>query len=129
MENSNDHKTKIKNIDKNLSKRHIELDPKGYFIIKIDQNKKTIIVEHYLNNINKDGLAIDPKTKQPIKCNKKETRKYNKIFMGSTAKEVGILITEMNHNLISKHDHSLYLARELEKAQLCIINNCDYVQD
>ena len=36
-------KDKLEIIDKNLSKRHINLDPNGYFIIKIDFSEEKII--------------------------------------------------------------------------------------
>ena len=39
-------------IDDNLSNRYIDLDPNGYFIIKVDLVENKIILEHYLNNIN-----------------------------------------------------------------------------
>ena len=42
-------KDKLEIIDKNLSKRHINLDPNGYFIIKIDFSEEKLILEHYLN--------------------------------------------------------------------------------
>ena len=115
--------------DKKLSKRDIVLDPYGYFIIKIDQIKKQIIVEHYLNNIDSKGIALDPLTNKPIQCDKKNKRQYNKIFEGNTAKEIGILITEKNKNLISKYDHALYLGRELQKAEECLLKNNEYIQD
>jgi len=115
--------------DKKLSKRDIVLDPYGYFIIKIDQIKKQIIVEHYLNNIDSKGIALDPLTNKPIQCDKENKRQYNKIFEGNTAKEVGILITEKNKNLISKLDHALYIGRELQKAEECILKNDEYIQD
>ena len=118
-----------KNIDKELSKRNINLDPKGYFLIKIDLIKKKIIVEHYLNKINKKGVAIDPDTNMPITCREENKRKYNKIFIGNTAKEVGILISEKEDNLISKIDHALYIGRELQKAEECIMKNLEYIQD
>ena len=118
-----------KNIDKELSKRNIKLDPKGYFLIKVDLIKKKIIVEHYLNNINKKGLAIDPDTNMPITCRDENIRQYNKIFIGNTAKEVGILLSEKEENLISKLDHALYLGRELQKAEECIMKNLEYIQD
>ena len=120
---------KRKNIDKELSKRNINLDPNGYFLIKIDQAKKQIIVEHYLNKINKKGLAIDPDTNKPITCSKENVRKYNKKFFGNTAKEVGILLTEKEEGLISKIDHALYLGRELQKAEECIAKSLEYIQD
>ena len=120
---------KIKDIDKKLSKRNIDLDPNGYFLIKIDLTNKKIIVEHYLNKINKSGIAIDPDTNMPITCKDENIRKYNKIFIGDTAKEVGILLSEKEESLISKLDHALYLGRELQKAEECIARNLKYIQD
>ena len=122
---------KIKNqiTDKKLSQRNIELDPSGYFIIKIDQKNKKLVVEHFLNNIDSKGIALDPLTNKPIQCDKQNKRKYNKIFEGNTAKEIGILITEKNTNLISKLDHALYLGRELQKAEECLLKDHEYIQD
>ena len=127
--NSENLKEKIIYIDKELSKRDIDLDPKGYFIIKLDQINKKIIVEHYLNNINKKGIALDPITNKPIQCDKENKRQYNKVFYGNTAKEIGILITEKNTNLITKFDHALYLGRELQKAEECLLKDHEYIQD
>tara|TARA_B100000900_G_scaffold354606_1_gene323409 strand:- start:299 stop:685 length:387 start_codon:yes stop_codon:yes gene_type:complete len=124
-----DLKRKHEITDKKLSKRDIVLDPYGYFIIKIDQINKKIVVEHYLNNIDNKGIALDPLTNKPIQCDKQNKRKYNKIFKGNTAKEIGILITEKNNNLISKLDHALYLGRELQKAEECLLNDNVYIQD
>ena len=101
----------------------------GYFLIKVDLIKKKIIVEHYLNKINKKGLAIDPDTNMPITCKNENIRQYNKIFIGDTAKEVGILLSEKEEILISKLDHALYLGRELQKAEECIARNIKYIQD
>ena len=120
---------KRKNIDKELSQRVINLDPNGYFLIKIDLINKKIIVEHYLNKIDKKGVAIDPDTNMPITCREENKRQYNKIFMGDTAKEVGIFISEKEEDLISKVDHALYLGRELQKAEECILKSIEYIQD
>ena len=124
-----DLKRKNKLIDKKLSQRDIVLDSSGYFIVKIDQINKKIVVEHYLNNIDEKGIALDPITNKPIQCDKQNKRQYNKIFEGNTAKEIGILITEKNNNLISKLDHALYLGRELQKAEECLLKNYEYIQD
>ena len=48
-------------IDNKLSNRYIDLDPNGYFIIKVDLEENKIILEHFLNNINDDGYALDQK--------------------------------------------------------------------
>ena len=124
-----DLKRKNKLIDKKLSQRDIGLDSSGYFIVKIDQINKKIVVEHYLNNIDERGIALDPITNKPIQCDKQNKRQYNKIFEGNTAKEIGILITEKNNNLLSKLDHALYLGRELQKAEECLLKDHEYIQD
>ena len=124
-----DLKRKNELIDKKLSQRDIVLDSSGYFIVKIDQINKKIVVEHYLNNIDKKGMALDPITNKPIQCDNKNKRQYNKIFVGNTAKEIGIYITEKNNNLISKLDHALYLGRELQKAEECLLKDHKYIQD
>jgi len=124
-----DLKRKNEITDNKLSKRDIVLDSSGYFIIKIDQINKKIVVEHYLNNIDEKGIALDPITNKPIQCDKQNKRQYNKIFEGNTAKEIGILITEKNTNLLSKLDHALYLGRELQKAEECLLKDHEYIQD
>jgi len=119
----------IRLLDDKLSRRQIELDPSGYFLIKVDLQTNELILEHYLNNIDREGIAIDPITKKPIECDSKEKRKLNQIFTGNTAKEVGIEITEKRNDLISKFDHALYIGRELQKAEECIRRNHKYIQD
>ena len=116
-------------MDNDLSNRYIELDPNGYFIIKIDLQAKQIILEHYLNKINEEGYALDPKTNEPIKCDSKQIKSCNETFTGISAKEIGIAITEKRQNLISRFDHALYLGRELQKAEECLYKQLPYIQD
>tara|TARA_Y100001978_G_C23488167_1_gene334968 strand:+ start:135 stop:521 length:387 start_codon:yes stop_codon:yes gene_type:complete len=123
------YKIELKTVDDDLSNREIDLDPLGYFIIKVNNKERMIIVEHYLNKIDGKGIAIDPITNKPIECTSKEERKLNKVFKGRTAKEIGVFITEKEEHLISKFDHALYLGRELQKAEACILNNVPYIQD
>ncbi len=124
-------KTMCKKIgmDKDLSNRYIELDPNGYFIIKIDLHTKKIILKHYLNKINEEGYALDPKTNEPIKCDSKQIKSCNETFTGISAKEIGIAITEKRSDLISRFDHALYLGRELQKAEECLYKQLPYIQD
>ena len=127
--NLNKNLNKTKEFDNNLSNRHIDLDPNGYFIIKINIEAEQIILEHYLNTINEEGYALDPSTNEPIKCDSKKVISVNEIFKGKTAKEIGILITEKRNDLISKVDHALYLGRELQKAEECLYKHLPYIQD
>jgi len=116
-------------IDNNLSNRHIDLDPNGYFIIKVDLEENKIILEHFLNNINDDGYALDPETNEPIKCDSQNKRVSNKVFKGISAKQLGILISEERNDLIPRFDHALYLGRELQKAEVCLYKKLPYIQD
>lgn len=116
-------------LDNDLSNRYIDLDPNGYFIIKLDFKKNKIILEHYLNNINDEGYALDPETNEQIKCDSKEKKSCNETFIGISAKEIGILITEKRNDLISRLDHALYLGRELQKAEECLYKKIKYIQD
>ena len=128
MDSSKSLEEKIK-IDNDLSNRYIDLDPRGYFIIKVDLKKNKIILEHFLNNINEEGYALDPETNEPIKCNSKNKRVSNEVFEGISAKQIGILITEERNDLITRFDHALYLGRELQKAEECLQTRLTYIQD
>ena len=120
----------IKFLDDKLSKRQIELDPKGYFLVKIDFLSNELILEHYLNNIDQKGRAIDPESGEPIGCKTKSVNKPNKIFRGKSAKQVGIQISEGLTQLpISRLDHAIYIGRELQRAEHSLKTGIQYVQD
>ena len=128
MDSSKGFDEKIK-IDNNLSNRYIDLDPNGYFIIKVDLEENKIILEHFLNNINDDGYALAPETNEPIKCDSQNKRVSNEVFKGISAKQLGIMITEERSDLITRFDHALYLGRELQKAEACLYKRLAYIQD
>jgi len=128
MDSSKSFDEKIK-IDNNLSNRYIDLDPKGYFIIKVDLKENKIILEHFLNNINDDGYALDPETNEQIKCDSQNKRVCNEDYKDISAKQLGILITEERNDLITRFDHALYLGRELQKAEECLYKKLPYIQD
>ena len=117
-------------IDEKLSQRFIALDPRGYFLIRLDTSSKELVVEHYTNDIDDLGIAIDPATGKPLSCKSKRRREPLKIYRGRTAKEVGIKLTEgASPSPISRLDHALYLGRELQKAEGCLLSTKHYVQD
>ena len=116
-------------IDNELSNRYIDLDPNGYFILKVDLEKNKIILEHFLNKIDEEGYALDPETNEPIKCNSQNKSVRNEVFKGISAKQLGILITEERNDLITRFDHALYLGRELQKAEECLYKKLPYIQD
>ena len=120
----------IKVVDDKLSKRQIELDPKGYFLIKIEPLTNELILEHYLNNIDNKGRAIDPESGKPIGCKTKRSNQPSNTFRGRSAKEVGIQISEGDGPFpISRLDHAIYIGRELQKAETCLKTGEQYIQD
>ena len=128
MDSSKSFDEKI-NIDDNLSNRYIDLDPNGYFIIKVVLVENKIILEHFLNNIDAEGYALDPETNEQIKCDSQNKRVINEVFKGISAKQLGIFITEERNDLITRFDHALYLGRELQKAEECLYKKLPYIQD
>tara|TARA_B100000579_G_scaffold140351_1_gene114051 strand:+ start:410 stop:811 length:402 start_codon:yes stop_codon:yes gene_type:complete len=120
----------LKLLDDKLSKRHIDLDPKGYFLIKIEPITNELILEHYLNDIDQKGRAIDPDSGEPIGCKTKSTHRPSHIYRGKSAKQVGIQISEGNDPFpISRLDHAIYIGRELQRAEQCLITGEKYIQD
>ena len=117
-------------LDAQLSQRTIQLDPNGYVLIKLDREKGELIVEWFSNGINEQGLATNPETGEVLACKGSAPREPIKIFRGRSAKELGIALTETNEQpFISKLDHALYIGRELQRAEACLENGKDYVQD
>ena len=120
----------IKLLDDKLSKRQIELDPKGYFLIKIEPKTNELILEHYLNDIDQKGRAIDPKSGEPSGCKTKSRNQPNNIYRGKSAKQLGIQISEGHGPFpISHLDHAIYIGRELQRAEQCLITGKQYIQD
>ena len=120
----------IKLLDDKLSKRHIELDPKGYFLIKIEPSTNELILEHYLNDIDQKGRAIDPESGEPIGCKTKSRNQPSNTYRGKSAKQVGIQISEGNGQFpISCLDHAIYIGRELQRAEQCLVTGEQYIQD
>jgi len=120
----------IRVVDEKLSKRFIHLDPKGYFIIKLDQLANELIVEHYSNDIDNLGRAINPETGKPLECKADQKRSPLNVYRGKSAKEVGIQISEGNQRYpLTKLDHAVYLGRELQRAEECLKQGKKYVQD
>lgn len=119
----------LASLDNKLSKRFIELDPEGYFIIYVDQEKGLICADHYSNKINEKGLAVDPETGEPL-IKGRVKRMPTAKFTGRTAKEIGMKITEETKPCpLTKIDHALYLGREFVKAEMALISGEEYVQD
>jgi dihydropteroate synthase len=120
----------IQAIDNELSKRHIDLDPGGYFIIYLDRSAGLICVKHFTNIINEQGLAVDPETGKVIPAKGKVERTAKTLFMGKTAKQLCVKIVEQTQTCpLTMLDHAAYLGRELMRAEFALIHSEEYIQD
>lgn len=117
-------------IDQSLSNRHIDLDPGGYFIIRIQRSEMRIQAEHFSNVINDRGLACDPETGEPIPCSGPVQRVPTRIYSGRTAKEICVELFETTQPCpVTMLDHAAYLGREFQRAEAALYRGQDYVQD
>ena len=117
--------------DARLSQRFIALDPSGYFLIKLDADAGELVLEHYGNTIDDKGLARDSETGEVLSCKGgTRPRQPTAIYRGTSAKQLGIQLTEGDSpHPLSRLDHALYLGRELQKAEQCLRDGRNYVQD
>lgn len=117
-------------IDNKLSKRFLELDPAGYFIIYLDREAGLICAKHFNNEVNEQGLAVDPETGKPIPATVRVERQATTLFTGRTAKEICVQLFEsIKLSSVSRFDHAAYLGREFMRAELALVTGQDYVQD
>lgn len=89
---------------KEKNQMDIELDPKGYFVIKPSLEDKLIYVEYY----NYEKMLLE-------------------IIRGKNART--IYWTIIDYNWVSKIDHAAYLGKELMKAEYAITHNIKYEQN
>ncbi len=121
---------KIKQIDDQLSKRHIDLDPAGYFVIYLDREAQLICAKHFTNIIDERGLAVDPETGKPIPAKGKVERQATTLFTASSAKELCVKIIEQTQPCpLTMFDHAAYLGREFMRAEFALISGEEYIQD
>jgi Domain of unknown function (DUF4346) len=119
----------LMSIDDTLSQRHITLDPGGYFIIYIDAAAQLICAKHFSNVIDDRGLATDPTTGKVIPAKGKVSRQSEVVFSGRTAKEICVALFEKGACPLTMLDHGAYLGREFQRAEFCLMNNIEYIQD
>ncbi len=118
-------------IDDELSNRWIDLDPAGYFLVAVDEEEGTIRAAHFKNVINEDGKACDPVTGEVIPCDGSYKPTANATFEGRTAKELSVKILEEEEGkgTVTMLVHANYLGREFQRAEQCLAEGREYVQD
>jgi len=86
-------------------KREFVYDPKGFFKVTVDRDRRCIVVSHYKYNRDKPDVII--KGKDPLE----------------------ICTTIIEDALLSRFDHAAYLGIELTKAVIALQTGKSYVQD
>ena len=94
------------------SMKEWKLDPKGYFLIRINYEKQIIEIAH-VNNDHKNNPRVYP----------------DKAFVihGKNAEEIYNTICKLD--LVGFKEHAAYLGSELQKAEIAMKNKLKYVQD
>jgi dihydropteroate synthase len=117
-------------IDDELSKRPIDLDPAGYFIIYIDRAEMLICAKHFTNFINEKGLAVNPETGEVLPAKGQVQRTEFTLYTGRTAKELSVKIFEETAPIpVTMFDHAAYLGREFMRAEFALTHSLEYIQD
>jgi tetrahydromethanopterin S-methyltransferase subunit A len=101
-------KQKVKPVKAIKAEEKYVTDPKGSFQITIDKEKGVIIAAHYNPDFEMDTKIV-----------------------GKTAHEITDTIIKrvLIGDFAEAKDHAAYLGRELAKAEICLKNGLDYVQD
>lgn len=118
-------------IDDKLSRRHLHLDPAGYFVIYVDRERNLICAKHFGVTVNAAGLAIDPETGKPLPAKGEIARPTDPVtYSGRTAKELCVMLFEESETpVVSQFGHAAYLGREFVKAEIALRDGSDYIQD
>ncbi len=120
----------IRSIDEQLSRRPLDLDPAGYFIIYLDRERQLICAKHFSTVINEQGLATDPNTGAVIPARGPVQRSPERVYVGRTAKELCVQLFEGEAEaVVSQLSHAAYLGREFQKAEAALIEGSEYIQD
>jgi tetrahydromethanopterin S-methyltransferase subunit A len=79
-------------------------DPEGYFVIYVDAARRMLSLEHF----RKDGVL-------------------NAVIEGKAAAE--LYLPAIEKGMVSRLDHAAYLGKELSRAEKCLEDGENYVQD
>lgn len=117
-------------IDDELSKRPLELDEGGYFIIYVLPETGMICAKHFTTVIDDQGLARDPETGEVIPAKGKVERTHETLYEAVTAKALCVEIFEKTNPCpVTQFSHAAYLGREFVRAQQALETGSEYIQD
>ncbi|KAL7550056.1 hypothetical protein ACHAWF_013342 [Thalassiosira exigua] len=117
-------------LDKYLSSRGLSMDPKGYFMMKLED--KRIVASFYSCIVNDQGEVCDLEGKKIPCCSGSKKREPMKVWRARTAKELTTAIFEQWKDASALElsiGHAAYIGREAQRAETCLYNNTPYQQD
>ena len=116
-------------LDKFLSSRGKDMDPKGYFTMKLKD--KRIVASFYSCIVNDKGEVCDLEGKKIKCCGTTKAREPMKVWEARTAKELTVAIFEewQDAHELTTVSHAAYIGREAQRAEHCLRNNILYQQD
>jgi len=106
---------KVETIEAKKDRKMVE-DPAGFFITFLDKEREEIVVEFY------ERVMKDIKNKKRV-----GSGKLRLVVCGTRAE--ALCHTIAREELVSRFEHSAYLGRELQKAEIALKNGLDYSQD
>ncbi|KAG7356361.1 cobinamide kinase / cobinamide phosphate guanyltransferase-domain containing protein [Nitzschia inconspicua] len=117
-------------LDEYLSKRGMKMDPKGYFLIKVDREKFVIRVSFHSCIINDKGEFFDLDGNR-LTCHSDNTPDPLREWECRTAKEATYQILEKWEKAkeLLCAGHAGYLGREVQKAEVALYQGGNYQQD
>ncbi|BAC88794.1 DUF4346 domain-containing protein [Gloeobacter violaceus] len=122
--------SRIEEVDRNLSSRHIDLDAAGYFLIAVDRQEGLLVARHFGLTVDARGLAIDPQTGKPLPARGPVSTPLLSTYTARTAKEMCVKLFESDAPPpVGMFNHAAYLGRELQRAEYALIHGTEYVQD
>ena len=119
-------------LDGVLSSRPLEMDAKGYFIIRVQPDEELpIVAEYHSCATNDKGEVIDPVSGEVIPCHGDVQRPPARVLRGRTAKEVQVKLFEApgGGDLVCHPMHACYVGRELQRAEACLEAGSKYQMD
>ena len=142
---------RVGRVDAELSLRRIGLDPGGYWLIAVNRREEVLEATHVPCTVDPaTGLVVDAGTGRVLGAEEAPAPGGERTkFSGRTAKEVrhtcGRLrqkdrrtdqkkvcvqvLEQEDRALVTQLAHAAYLGRELQRAEGCLRNGLDFIQD
>ncbi|KAK3266690.1 hypothetical protein CYMTET_24706 [Cymbomonas tetramitiformis] len=122
---------KMQQLDDELSNRHIWLDPGGYFLVRVKPADELIEVTHFPCTVSEEtGLVVDEGGVEVPAMDAIQPAQEKSVYQGRTAKELCMkLFEKMDPSPITQKSHAAYLGRELGRAEACLREGRQYIQD